>query len=212
MCLDASLGASSVFLCPQIATSLSVWCLRFCVFPPHVHFSLFLCLSLLPPHPLHPLGVCRAQPAPGTGSFLTPEPLSSLLTLPVSSHGVIFSSQDRESPGLQGALPLFPTCVTGMRAFLSVTALQRKPYGSWSPSLLHELRMGPFLPHPVLTGWASLLISFLVVSQENQRPLAPSFKDLELPWVKEIIPNPTWPGASLPTSVGPISLQTVFFL
>lgn len=69
-----------------------------------------------------------------------------------------------------------------------------------------------FLPHPVLTGWASLLISFLVVSQENQRPLAPSFKDLELPWVKEIIPNPTWPGASLPTSVGPISLQTVFFL
>lgn len=74
MCLDASLGAASVFLCPQIATSLSVWCLRFRVFSPHVHFSLSssVCPGRLPPHPLYSLGVCRAQPAPGTGSFLTP--------------------------------------------------------------------------------------------------------------------------------------------
>lgn len=41
-------------------------------FSPRVHFSLSLRLFLLPPHPLYSLGVCRAQPAPGTGSFLTP--------------------------------------------------------------------------------------------------------------------------------------------
>lgn len=55
--------------------------------------SLFLRLSVLPPHPLDSLTFRRAQPAPGTGSFLTPcRPLFSLPTLPVSSHGVIFSS------------------------------------------------------------------------------------------------------------------------
>lgn len=55
--------------------------------------SLFLRLSVLPPYPLDSLTFRRAQPAPGTGSFLTPcRPLFSLPTLPVSSHGVIFSS------------------------------------------------------------------------------------------------------------------------
>lgn len=73
VCLNASLGAASVFLCPQNATSLSVWCLRFCVFSSHVHFlSSSVCPCSLPPHLLYLLGVCRAQPAPGTGSFLTP--------------------------------------------------------------------------------------------------------------------------------------------
>ena len=55
--------------------------------------SLFLRLSVLSPHPLDSLTFHRAQPAPGTGSFLTPcRPLFSLPTLPVGSHGVIFSS------------------------------------------------------------------------------------------------------------------------
>lgn len=46
--------------------------------------------------------------------------------------------------------------------------------------------LNPFNPRE----WASLLSSFLVVSQENQRPLAPSFKDLEQPWVREMTPKP----------------------
>lgn len=83
-----------------------------------------------------------------------------------------------------------------------MTALQRGPHGSWSPSLLHELRVASILPDPFL------LISFLVVSQGNHLHLV---KDVELPWGREMTPNPTRPGASLPTAVDPISLQTVSF-
>lgn len=92
-------GPLSVLLRPQFATSSSVWCLRFCVFSPSVHFCLRPSVCPGSHHALWVLWVShRAQPAPGTGSFLTPRrPFSSPLTLPVSSHGAIFSSQYCES-------------------------------------------------------------------------------------------------------------------
>lgn len=49
----------------QSGVSGSVCFLPMCI-------SLFLHLSLPPPHPLYSLGFCRAQPAPGTSGFLTP--------------------------------------------------------------------------------------------------------------------------------------------
>lgn len=88
--------------------------------------------------------------------------------------------------------------------FVSVTALQRGPMAAGLHPFFTSL--GWVLSAPTLS-WGI----FLVVSHENQRPLAPSFKDLELPWVREMTQNPTWPGAFLPTSVDPVSLQTVSF-
>jgi hypothetical protein len=167
VCLDASLGAASVFLCPHIATSLSVWCLRFCVFSPHVHFSLFLLRLSLSHHtrcilwvfvgPSLPLGLAVPDPHDPFPPFRL---CQSVPTEPFLAPRAV-----RASPGLQGGSALIPNvCAAVMRIFFSVTALQRGPHGSWSPSLLHELRVASSLPPPFPPKLASWLYPKEIIS------------------------------------------------